>query len=115
MSKSFAACPPGCTAGDRAAAACVAARILASRLAGCSRGKSAVGCFASAPGRRIMPDKFDYDIIVIGSGIAGYCSALSALEQRARVVMIEAAPKVGGSSQLSSGMVMGAGTRFQRA
>jgi len=62
-----------------------------------------------------MSERFDYDVIVIGSGLAGHCSAVSALEQGARVVMIEAAPKPGGSSQLSSGMVMGAGTRLQRA
>jgi fumarate reductase flavoprotein subunit len=62
-----------------------------------------------------MTQKFDYDVIVVGSGVAGHCAALSALERGARVVMIECAPKLGGSSQLSTGMVMGAGTRFQKA
>ncbi len=62
-----------------------------------------------------MAHSFDYDVIVIGSGVAGHCAALSALEKGAKVVMVEAAPKLGGSSQLSTGMVMGAGTKMQKA
>ena len=62
-----------------------------------------------------MTHRFDYDVIVVGSGVAGHCAALSALEKGARVAMIDSAPKPGGSSQLSTGMVMGAGTRFQKA
>jgi fumarate reductase flavoprotein subunit len=61
-----------------------------------------------------MADGFDYDVIVVGSGVAGHCAALAALERGARVLMSEAAPRVGGSSRLSSGVIMGAATRFQR-
>ena len=61
-----------------------------------------------------MTETVDYDVIVVGSGIAGYCAALAALERDARVLMIEAAPMLGGSSRLSTGMIMGAATRFQR-
>lgn len=58
--------------------------------------------------------QMDYDVIVVGSGIAGHCAALAALERNARVLMIEAAPEAGGTSKLSTGMIMAAGTRFQR-
>ena len=61
-----------------------------------------------------MANGFDYDVIIVGSGVAGHCAALAALERGARVLMSEAAPKMGGSSRLSSGVIMGAATRFQR-
>ncbi len=59
--------------------------------------------------------KPDYDVIVVGMGIAGHCAALSALEAGARVLMVHAEERVGGSSRLSSGVLMGANTRFQRS
>ncbi len=56
----------------------------------------------------------DYDVIVIGSGLAGHCAALAALDRGACVLMLESERTVGGASTLSSGMIMAAGTRFQR-
>jgi fumarate reductase flavoprotein subunit len=56
----------------------------------------------------------DFDVIVIGTGIAGHCAALEALYAGARVLMLDAEPVIGGSSRLSTGMIMGADTRFQR-
>ena len=58
----------------------------------------------------------DVDVIVIGSGAAGLCAALSAREVGAeRILIAEAEAVIGGSSRLSGGLIMGAGTRYQRA
>lgn len=58
----------------------------------------------------------DVDIVIVGSGGAGLVAAVTAHENGAeRVVVAEAEGIVGGSSRLSSGLVMGAGTRYQAA
>jgi fumarate reductase flavoprotein subunit len=58
----------------------------------------------------------DVDVLVIGSGAAGLCAALAAADEGAsRILVAEAEGVVGGSSRLSGGLVMGAGTRYQRA
>lgn len=61
-----------------------------------------------------MSTERDYDVIVIGTGIAGHCSALEALAAGARVLMVDSEAQIGGSSWLSTGILMGANTRFQR-
>jgi fumarate reductase flavoprotein subunit len=58
----------------------------------------------------------DVDVVVIGSGGAGLCAALTAHDQGAtRIVVAESEGVVGGSSRLSGGLVMGAPTRYQAA
>lgn len=58
----------------------------------------------------------DVDVLVVGSGAAGLVAALTAVEQGAeRVLVAEATDVVGGSSRLSGGLIMGAGTRYQAA
>jgi succinate dehydrogenase/fumarate reductase flavoprotein subunit len=57
----------------------------------------------------------DYDVIVVGTGVAGHCAALEAVEAGARVLMLDAEDKIGGSTNLSSGILMGANTRYQRS
>jgi flavin-dependent dehydrogenase len=59
-------------------------------------------------------DVADYDVVVLGSGLAGSCAALEAAAAGARVLIAEAEEKPGGRSQFSTGMIMGAGSRFQR-
>jgi hypothetical protein len=61
-----------------------------------------------------MSDR-DYDVIVVGTGLAGHCASLEALQAGARVLMVESEDKAGGCSWLSTGILMGANTRFQRS
>ena len=44
----------------------------------------------------------DYDVIVIGSGVAGLSAAIAAADAGARVLIVEADKQVGGSSRLRS-------------
>ncbi len=57
----------------------------------------------------------DYDVAVVGTGAAGLCAALEASAAGAGVLLIEGSDTIGGSSRLSSGVIMGAGTRYQKA
>ncbi len=58
----------------------------------------------------------DVEVIVIGSGAAGLAAALAASQAGAeRILVAEAESILGGSSRLSGGLMMGAGTRYQEA
>ena len=66
--------------------------------------------------RRVMDEARDVDVIVVGSGVAGLAAALTARERGAASVLVaESEGVVGGSSRLSGGLMMGAGTRYQKA
>jgi succinate dehydrogenase/fumarate reductase flavoprotein subunit len=56
----------------------------------------------------------DYDVVVVGAGAAGLCAAVTAAEAGASVLVAEASDAAGGASQFSAGLIMAAGTRFQR-
>jgi len=61
-----------------------------------------------------MPDR-DRDVdVVVGAGGAGLAAALAARECGADVLLVEVAGRVGGSTALSSGSFMAAGTEMQR-
>jgi succinate dehydrogenase/fumarate reductase flavoprotein subunit len=56
----------------------------------------------------------DFEVIVVGGGVAGLAAAISAREAGASVVVLEAQDHLGGSSALSGGHLYAAGTRYQR-
>ncbi len=55
----------------------------------------------------------DYDVIVVGSGVAGLAAAVSAADAGASVLLVEGDKRVGGSSRLSGGHFYAAGTSVQ--
>ncbi len=54
-----------------------------------------------------------WDVIVVGGGTAGMPAATFAAERGARVLVIDAAPDVGGTLHLSTGQLSAAGTNLQ--
>lgn len=56
----------------------------------------------------------DFDVIVVGSGMAGLSAALEAANSRAQVLLVESETILGGASRYSTGIMMAAGTSLQR-
>ena len=55
----------------------------------------------------------NWDVIVVGSGAAGLCAAIEAHDGGARVLVLESQDAPGGSSRISGGMMLAAGTPLQ--
>lgn len=55
----------------------------------------------------------NWDVLVIGSGAAGLCAAIEAHDAGARVLVLESQDAPGGSSRISGGMMLAAGTPLQ--
>ncbi|QFQ31522.2 FAD-dependent oxidoreductase [Janibacter melonis] len=62
-----------------------------------------------------MSETYDYDLVVVGAGGAGLAAAISAGQEGARVLLVESEDEVGGSTQLSAGLLTAAGTHVQAA
>jgi fumarate reductase flavoprotein subunit len=56
-----------------------------------------------------------FDILIVGAGAAGMSAAIFASRAGGRVLVVEAADKLGGTFHLSSGQMSAAGTRLQAA
>ena len=57
--------------------------------------------------------KDEFDIVIVGGGLAGHCAALASAELGARVALIEKMPQTGGSTVLSGGFMAFANTPMQ--
>ena len=55
----------------------------------------------------------DYDVIVVGAGVAGLAAAVAAADAGASVLLVEGQKQIGGSSRLSGGHFYAAGTSVQ--
>ena len=56
-----------------------------------------------------------YDLVIVGAGTAGLPAAIFAAARGARVILLDAAPQIGGTLHLSTGQMSAAGTRLQRS
>lgn len=56
----------------------------------------------------------EFDVIVLGAGLAGYCAVLSSVENGASVLLVEKRDQGGGSTVLSGGFMAFADTPLQR-
>lgn len=52
-----------------------------------------------------MQVKTEADVVVIGAGMAGLCAVAASAQRRARVLLVERAPVIGGSAALSHGTI----------
>jgi fumarate reductase flavoprotein subunit len=57
---------------------------------------------------------YDYDVVVIGAGGAGLAAAVAAADHGASVLVLEAEDEIGGSTQLSAGLLTASATIVQR-
>jgi fumarate reductase flavoprotein subunit len=57
----------------------------------------------------------DAQLIVVGGGASGLTAALTAAAIGVDVLIFEKSSRLGGNTQLSSGMLHAGGTRFQKA
>ena len=59
-------------------------------------------------------DILDFDVIVVGAGMAGHCAALEAARHNASVLLLEKTERYGGSTRMCGGAFAFAGTEVQK-
>ena len=74
---------------------------------------AALASLASLP--RTLAATPVYDFIVVGAGTAGLPAAIFASRRGARVLLLDAAPDIGGTLHVSTGQMAAAGTKLQKA
>ncbi|MDB5820471.1 MAG: hypothetical protein JWQ11_4111 [Rhizobacter sp.] len=62
----------------------------------------------------MIQDSTSYDVVVIGAGMAGHCTALEAARQGGRVLLLEKTALHGGSTRMCGGAFAFAGTDVQK-
>lgn len=62
-----------------------------------------------------LPAEIDTDVVIVGCGGAGLAAAISALENGARVTIIEKMGYLGGSTNACGGVFNASDTKFQKA
>jgi fumarate reductase flavoprotein subunit len=65
----------------------------------------------ASPSRAATREVFDF--LIVGAGTAGIPAAIAAARRGARVLLIDAADKVGGTLHLANGQIAAGGTRLQ--
>ena len=64
---------------------------------------------------RRMSHRASWDVIVVGAGTAGLMTAIFSAQRGARILVIEAADRIGGTLHYASGQMSAAGTQIQSA
>ena len=65
------------------------------------------------PAKLPLADAPSTQVLVIGAGATGLAAAASAAENGAKVIVLEKMPEIGGSTALSKGVLLAAGTKEQ--
>ncbi|MGV8083394.1 MAG: FAD-dependent oxidoreductase [Coriobacteriia bacterium] len=92
-------------------------RFIGSAFAGAALFASAslAGCKSNGEGAASIDWDKEADVVIVGCGGCGSTAAVSAAEAGASVIVLESAPKIGGSATLCAGSIVAAGTKLQQA
>ena len=78
---------------------------------------ASLGLLRSAAAERVASTGRNtaYDLVIVGAGTAGLPAAIFASRRGGRVLLLDAAPVIGGTLHFSTGQMSAAGTRLQRS
>ncbi len=75
----------------------------------------ATAAMASLSVSALAARRTTWDLLIVGAGTAGLPAAIFAAGRGRHVLLVDAAPQIGGTMHLSSGQMSAAGTRLQRS